>query len=399
MSNSAEINLYELSADQLSFLFKQYDMAPQTGSPLGDCAELEPEQIVQDAPPSEAIQCLAQPERVLAVATWPPDDAPARWYYGRFDQPYLAQHEVTESGRHLIVWPVSYTDVAEVVADPISGYADEVAAGEFKLTTNQDGMQLLAALCDAMQEQEMLGYLQRSTPDDTALNHAWLTQALEKSLTADDMRWCGARFSHLSPKAFNPVSDSIQPTIDRFLQDHLLRSEDDGYRPTPPLAAICNRWNSTDAFSAVTERRLGADRVWDWQHQAFLHAAGGMFQFEFTDISKEGYAVSISETGTAEILERIAALTAHVVVSQPATPDALKVENNSCRSCGAELRPGNSFCTQCGTPVAQEQNQAADPTTVPVRKQSCSNCGNVLKANTKFCPQCGEKVIAEVSEV
>jgi len=399
MSDTAEIYLYELSAAQLSFLFKQFDLAPQTGSPLGGCAQLEPEQIGQDAPPSEAIKCLTQPEWVLAASTWPPHDAPVRWYYGRFDQPYLVQHEITDDGRHLIVWPVSYNDVAEVITDPISGYADEVAVGEFKLTTNQDGMMLLAALCDAIQEQEVEGFLQRTTADDAAFSDAGLMQALQKSLASDDLRWNASRFSRMSPMAFSHNAHTLQPAIDKFLQDHLLRPEDDGYRPTPPLAAICARWNGADAFCAVTERKLGVDRVWDWQHQAFLHAAGGMFRFEFTDISKEGYAITISETGVAEVLERIAALTAYEVVSQPTTPDAAQTESYSCRSCGADLRPGNSFCTQCGTPVAQEESQATDPTAAPVRKQSCSNCGNVLKADTKFCPQCGEKVVSELSEV
>jgi len=398
MNDTPEICLYELDAAQLPHLFKSYDLAPKPGSPLSSCAQLEPKHIDHGSPPSEAIQCLTQPQRVLAASTWSSDDAPVRWYYGRFDQPYLAQHEVSEDGRHLIVWPVPYTVVAEVITEPLLGYADEVAAGGFKLTTNQDGMLLLAALCDALQEQEIDGFLQRTSADDYPLSGAALLRAVQISLGADDLRWSAARLSHMSPMAFNQEPDSIQRAIEQFQQDHLLRPEEDGYRPTPPLAVICTRWNGADAFCAVTERRLGLDESWDWQHQAFLHAAGGMFQFEFTDISKDGYGVSITEVAVAEVMERIAALTAHEVVSQPTIADTAQAESDSCRSCGVILRPGNSFCTQCGTPVTPKESQVFEPTTPQVQKQSCSNCGNDLKADIKFCPQCGEKVTSELRE-
>jgi len=398
MNDTAEINLYELTEAQLSFMFKQLDLVPKTGSPLGGCAQLEPEKIEQNFPLSEAIQCLTQPERVLAAATWPPDDAPVRWYYGRFDQPYLAQHEVSEDGRHLIVWPLPYAAVAEVISEPLLGYVEEVAAGEFKLTTNQDGMLLLAAMCDALQEQEINGFLQRAIADDSPLTKAALLGALQTSLGADDLRWSAARLSHMSPMVFPQEPDSMQRAIELFQQDHLLRPEEDGYRPTPPLAANCSRWNGADAFCAMTERRLGEDEDWDWQHQAFLHAAGGMFQFEFTNISKDGYGVSISEVAVVEVMDKIAALTAHEVVFQPTTADTAQAESHSCRSCGVILRPGNSFCTQCGTPVTPEESQVSEPTTPQVQKQSCSNCGNDLKADIKFCPQCGEKVTSELRE-
>lgn len=50
----------------------------------------------------------------------------------------------------------------------------------------------------------------------------------------------------------------------------------------------------------------------------------------------------------------------------------------ACRSCGAETRPGQRFCSQCGTALAQ----------------SCSACGAENAGDARFCGQCGTALAA-----
>lgn len=60
----------------------------------------------------------------------------------------------------------------------------------------------------------------------------------------------------------------------------------------------------------------------------------------------------------------------------------------NCTNCGNELRPGQKFCTKCGTPVAA----AASATESKTVGATCTNCGNALKPGQKFCTKCGSPV-------
>ena len=62
----------------------------------------------------------------------------------------------------------------------------------------------------------------------------------------------------------------------------------------------------------------------------------------------------------------------------------------NCTNCGNELKPGQKFCTKCGTPVAV----AATATESKSIGASCTNCGNALKPGQKFCTKCGSPVVA-----
>jgi hypothetical protein len=46
-----------------------------------------------------------------------------------------------------------------------------------------------------------------------------------------------------------------------------------------------------------------------------------------------------------------------------------------CPKCGAELKDGTSFCTECGSKI----------------ERHCISCGQVLKADDMFCPACGAR--------
>jgi len=350
MKNQPEPSLYELDESQLIYLVTQSGLKPKSGSPLVHCLQQPPAEGVSIAntPPADAIQCLTQPERVFAVTSWPPQEASVHWYYGRNDQPYLVQHEVMNDGRHLMVWPIRYAAVAEVLSIPLEGNESEMAAGDFTVSTNRDGMLLFAAICDALQEQALDGLMRRATTKDASLSFDDLSQAVERTLTVDDLRWTAARLSRLCPVPLRLSEESLQSTINQFTQERLMSVESEGYWPTSLVAAACLRWNAGDAFAAVTERNKGIDGKWDWSHYAFLHAAGGMFAFEFTDISASGFEVSIKEADSLEIQEKIVSLVSHEVLTTPnATSESAELIDR-CGSCGAELPPGVKFCTQCG---------------------------------------------------
>jgi hypothetical protein len=81
-------------------------------------------------------------------------------------------------------------------------------------------------------------------------------------------------------------------------------------------------------------------------------------------------------TPFASVVEADAELAPAVQVAMPAPATA---PTWVCASCGAELRPGAKFCTECGTPVV------AAPGT-------CASCGAGLRDGARFCPNCGTPV-------
>ena len=48
-----------------------------------------------------------------------------------------------------------------------------------------------------------------------------------------------------------------------------------------------------------------------------------------------------------------------------------------CKNCGAELTEGASFCTSCGTPIAEK------------KENTCTQCGSPIVDGNAFCPYCG----------
>lgn len=60
--------------------------------------------------------------------------------------------------------------------------------------------------------------------------------------------------------------------------------------------------------------------------------------------------------------------------SQSSNADVVK-----CTKCGAELAPGQDFCSKCGT----HRNANL--------KRKCASCGTELEVGQEFCPRCGQK--------
>lgn len=65
-----------------------------------------------------------------------------------------------------------------------------------------------------------------------------------------------------------------------------------------------------------------------------------------------------------------------------------------CTNCGNEFKPGQKFCTKCGTPVVTVASATENKTV----GATCFNCGNVLKVGQKFCTKCGSPVAAAKAE-
>ena len=59
-----------------------------------------------------------------------------------------------------------------------------------------------------------------------------------------------------------------------------------------------------------------------------------------------------------------------------------------CPKCGKELKDGQKFCRNCGTPVVAK-SQPASPNQ---QTNVCAKCGNPLKPGQKFCMKCGTRV-------
>ena len=71
-------------------------------------------------------------------------------------------------------------------------------------------------------------------------------------------------------------------------------------------------------------------------------------------------------------------------VPQPEKSAPAPEATETCPVCGADLRPGAAFCTNCGANLAE------------VRKEKiCPECGEVLQGDEVFCPKCGHHLDEE----
>jgi len=61
-------------------------------------------------------------------------------------------------------------------------------------------------------------------------------------------------------------------------------------------------------------------------------------------------------------------------VTQYVTGDRLQA---ACPACGAAVKPGAKFCSECGSAVKQGR--------------FCTACGAALEARARFCPECGAR--------
>ena len=87
--------------------------------------------------------------------------------------------------------------------------------------------------------------------------------------------------------------------------------------------------------------------------------------------------------------------------------EALATENKPrqteqvCKKCGAKIKAGAKFCSECGSKQVESCPKCGASITekdkfCPECGQSlictCAKCGTELKKNAKFCPECGEKI-------
>ena len=69
-----------------------------------------------------------------------------------------------------------------------------------------------------------------------------------------------------------------------------------------------------------------------------------------------------------------------------------------CPVCGAELLPGAKFCTHCGAPIPQKEenanksSQLENAEKISPKIKYCPVCGVELLPGAKFCTQCGAKI-------
>ena len=75
----------------------------------------------------------------------------------------------------------------------------------------------------------------------------------------------------------------------------------------------------------------------------------------------------------------------------------------TCTSCGAEIKKGAKFCSECGAtqgivcPKCKETNSksakfCSNCGESLVKTKKCAKCGAEVKKTAKFCPECGEKI-------
>lgn len=64
-------------------------------------------------------------------------------------------------------------------------------------------------------------------------------------------------------------------------------------------------------------------------------------------------------------------------------------DRKSCLKCGFKFEENDTFCSNCGLNIKDENHSQNQNMTV---ENKCKNCGTILTEECKFCPECGYRV-------
>jgi len=367
-----------LKSADIAYVLDNENIEPQLGSPF---VRLErPDKGLK--PPSaqdwpslvEALATIANPDLVLGLINYPPEDPQFSWFYGNSSNDRLALHKQKFDGtEHRIVWPLHPQDVFDDFLSPLQP-AMPASCENTALCLDKDTLATVAAIVDIMQEDSLIAFLNRSVPPESSFHASDLLACFYRSLQGADFRWMAWRVKLISPVNLAPSVEDIERGLAGLERKKLTPGIDGRYGLSTELAVLAARLSECSGFSALSIREKLArpthNREWDHQHIAAARGLDSLWLYEFSDIREDNFTLELKDTSPTILQQRLESIRLseeqRVPHSQPLAEShpppssdmnqkprvksrkTKEMSHKFCSQCGAKLRPGASFCSGCG---------------------------------------------------
>ena len=407
---AAGLNEWPLTGQEVLALLEAAGTAPESGSPLRNkIGGIEPGSRASVPPPPgqvEAVRRIARPEVVFGVMNSPPDPPETSWFYGLAGEDGLArfEDEATPGGGFGLLWPVRRRAMTAPLFGSLETGGPALPQG-MSLALDHGELQTLVAICDIVQEDGLVAFINRSPALKSRFEATDLYQSYYRSMNAPDLRWMAQRMRFMAPVDLLPTLDGLAAGLASLAGRGLLVPAEPGYAPSDKLGLAVSMMNDCRGFGAVSKRVLSysdaGEPAWRLGHLGLLAGDRALWLFDFEQTESGDIKAVLTDTDIESVEKLVeqrflvseapvvrprregplgvrpaaagrALKTSPAPMPKPASKEAKK---DRCRDCGAALDPGVKFCSMCGAKAG---------------KPECPGCHAPAVPGDKFCGECGQ---------
>ena len=266
-------------------------------------------------------------------------------------------------------------------------------------------LQTLVAICDIVQEDGLVAFINRSPALKSRFEATDLYQSYYRSMNAPDVRWMAQRMRFMAPVDLLPTLDGLAAGLGSLAGRGLLVPAEPGYAPSDKLGLAVSMMNDCRGFGAVSKRVLSysdsGEPAWRLSHIGLLAGDRNLWLFDFEQTESGDIKAVLTDTDIESVEKLIEgrflvpeapvvrprpqgplgtrpAVAGRVPRTSPAPVPKLaskEAKKERCLGCGAAIDPGVKFCSMCGAKVGTPE---------------CPGCHAPAVPGDKFCGECGK---------
>jgi hypothetical protein len=292
----------------------------------------------------DALAIMAAPSHRVHITAGDADEVQTVSYY--FGTAGAVAH-ITTDEHHEIAFPVIIDESVEE-AGKWMGWRLFPLAEPFSVDLSCDELSIIAAVTDALREDQMRAALERRRPDPShRFTMPRLAAAIETGSRQEDGRWMTAMLNAHAPELFAATIDRVSPGIAALSRRRWLSVEDEEVTLRSPLPEICLELGGSTPYLVVG---IGSGSE-PGSYVLAIRGLTGFWTFRFGVPASD--QIRFSRLG-GKALEGLVYSNLASVLAHHRQDAQASVEHGPtlCLSCRNPLRVSAKFCTRCGAPAA-----------------------------------------------
>jgi len=267
---------------------------------------------------------------------------------------YAADPERDEYWLLLGQSPASLADAltAQVVLGPLDEPVDFQAALE--------PVEFVTLLCilDWRMHALLAATLDRELNPDVRFTVRAVWEMLVEGRTAFDLAWQVTLFTYLLPFLDYELDErTIETALQSLQERHLVsRTDDSRYAISDPLLELGDALLPVVSYAALHIEEQDESGGVSSTHLVFLRGSAAILVVQPV-VDERGRRVlvidSVDGVELAEMLFELGLPGRQLVGASPGAASTPATALSICPACGAHIKPGAKFCTQCGAPLAE----------------------------------------------
>lgn len=340
-----------VTAGELRLLVERMGLRPVPYSPLAPVMTMAPatsdqglrDQNLLSGSWSQAIGVLADPaQEIRTIVPAPQSSVVSVFYRGAAGDGQLVGCWV-EEGRVRLSSPWTAGDVAALTGEALWVTPPNEAA-PYRATFSPAALTAWAAAVDALRMIMFGSLLHRSPKVDVTLTLADLREQVSLGLSNLDARWLVTLVRVLAPPVAVPQPEALAQGVRELEGLGLLRPVlMNAWRPLPELQQFASYLKNPLPAAAVEVSSGDSSRT-----TMAMRGDGPLWVFDVDGLAEGRPQVTVSSLSGDGYLAHVRTLLATVELPRAAMARPPAAAVGVCPACGAPLRPGAAFCTQCG---------------------------------------------------